>query len=158
MKVQVSEWSAKQNPVIQEFTELSEHMLRFSSARDALATDLTDENKGIFMGTAQDICNEAKRIAKVTQPLIDGCTDARLKAQLSKQLEHLNSLTQQFKILSAVKASSSKDADREAQLIVCAKNITRCGKSIISDCHSASMRQREGLPHIVFKEALYRRK
>ena len=133
-------------------------MLKFSEIHNKMDADTTDELKSEFMSQAQSICAESKHIARYTGPLIDACTDIRLKSQLSKDIEHLNSLAQQFKILSAVKASSTDDSDREAQLIICAKNITRCGKSILNNCRSASLRCREGTPHIIFTEAVYRKR
>lgn len=157
LKVQASEWVADNNSIVSTIDELSTTMLQFSATHDEMELEPTTEKKSIFMMHAQNICSSVKHIAKASLSVIESCTDARLKIRLSKELDHLNSLAQQFKILSAVKVSSD-GADKDAQMIICAKNITRCGKTVLIDCHGASLRSKDDKVRNLFREAMYKRR
>ncbi|KAJ3285688.1 hypothetical protein HK104_009373 [Borealophlyctis nickersoniae] len=159
LKVEASNWTAEQNPVVAAATTISQQLLDLSTFHNQLKNSPTPAAKKAFIAAAQAITQESTTIATSARILVDACTDRRLKAQLQTTLERITSLGQQLKIVAAVKASAPMDRDRDAQLVSCATNLMMAVKACLRDCESASLRVRTGfVSEIRFRKQVFRRR
>jgi vinculin len=138
-----------------KFLELSHYHNELShSYRNAPA-------KKSFIQTAQAIMIDTNKFIKAIQPIIDECTDKRLKAQIQSTLNRILTLAQQLKIIAAVKASAPNDSDKGVQLITSSQNLVASIKKALRDCVSCSIRARKGSnvaeSGITFRKIVYAR-
>jgi hypothetical protein len=90
--------------------------------------------------TAKNILAESRKIIQHATPLVNHCKDKVLSKQLSSLLGRIETLSQQLKIVAAVKASNPADRDKGSQLIQCTTNLVIALKACLKSCVSASLR------------------
>ncbi|KAL7753369.1 hypothetical protein RI367_001144 [Sorochytrium milnesiophthora] len=159
LKVEVSRWAAEENPVVfaastisQKLAELAEH---YRQIRPDSKITIINATKEIVVLT-KSLCDYAVDIA-------NRCTDLSLRKNLLRSTERLPTLSQQLKILVAVKASAARDVDQERQLIVCVQNLMAAVKDVLNGCESASIRINfaaavaTGRAIIKFRKLLYKK-
>ncbi|KAL2918922.1 hypothetical protein HK105_201756 [Polyrhizophydium stewartii] len=145
LKVEASVWATENNAVIEAVTSMSQRMLDLSEFHARLAHSRSDPAaKRSFIQAAQAIMVDANTLLKAAQPLVEACTDRRLRMQLQGTLTYITTLAQQLKIVAAVKASSPLDADKDVQLVSCAQNLMKTVKMGLRDCVACSLRVRKG--------------
>jgi len=89
---------------------------------------------------ALEITQVTNSILKDCKELAELCTDKRLKMQLLNTVDRLNTLSQQLRVVTAVKASNPRDLDTYNQLFSCASNLTETMKRLLRDSEAASVR------------------
>jgi len=89
---------------------------------------------------ALEITQVTNSLLKDCKELAELCTDKRLKMQLLNTVDRLNTLSQQLRVVTAVKASNPKDLDTDNQLFSCASNLTETMKRLLRDSEAASVR------------------
>ncbi|KAI8911368.1 Vinculin/alpha-catenin [Powellomyces hirtus] len=152
LKVVASNWSARENPIVQAVSNMSQNLHDLGSSHFDLRSSSTPGIKKVFISAAQRITSESVNVCKSANLLVDVCKDKRLKAQLSTTVNRIETLGQQLKIVAAVKASAPTDRDQDAILVQCANNLMGAVKACVSDCESASLRVTpEVLDHIGVK-------
>ncbi|KAJ3332633.1 hypothetical protein HDU76_013588 [Blyttiomyces sp. JEL0837] len=140
LKVEASHWSTKSNPIITAATKMSDHLTSLSLHHLQLRKDPTPESKKSFIQAAKEIHDESIQLTTSARPLSEKCSDRRLRVQLSGTLDRVVTLSQQLKIVAAVKASAPNDTDRDSQLIACAQNLMMAAKSCIRESEASSLR------------------
>lgn len=144
MKVEAANWSEDENPIIQAVISISQKFLDLSTYHNQLKTSYKDVfAKKAFIQAAQGIMIDTTQFVKAIQPVITACTDKRLRLQIQSSAARLTTLSQQLKIVAAVKASSLGDNDAAVQLISCAQNLVGSIKMALRDCVSCSIRARK---------------
>ncbi|KAI8928410.1 Vinculin family-domain-containing protein [Entophlyctis helioformis] len=146
LKVEASVWSTDDNAIIAAVKSMSQRMLDLSTHHGTLSRSLRSDPsaKRSFIQSAQGIMIDADGLLKAAKPLVDACTDKRLRMQLQGTLNYIQTLAQQLKIVAAVKASSPLDLDTGVQLVSCAQNLMKTVKLALRDCVSCSLRVRKG--------------
>ncbi|TPX64187.1 hypothetical protein SpCBS45565_g06033 [Spizellomyces sp. 'palustris'] len=140
LKVEASNWTSDQNPIVHAVTIMSQNLLDLSTLHTQLRTSAQPATKKAFISSAQQITSQAMTVSQSARPIIEACTDRRLRAQLLACSDKIQTLGQQLKIVAAVKASAPMDRDRDAQLVACAANLMGAVKGCLRDCESASLR------------------
>ncbi|KAJ3187897.1 hypothetical protein HDU85_006290 [Gaertneriomyces sp. JEL0708] len=161
LKVEASNWTARENSIVHAANTMSQALLDLASYHHTLRLNRDPGAKKQFIAAAQEIMGESNNVAKASRPLVDLCTDRRLKAQLLGTLDRIQTLGQQFKIVAAVKASAPTDTDKDAQLVACANNLMSGVKGCLRDCESASLRISEDKLKdigVKFRRQVYRAK
>jgi hypothetical protein len=137
-----------------QFIELSHYHKEMSIDHDP-------QHKKSFIQSAQGVVKETNVYIKAIQPLLDECTDQRLKAQLSGTVNRIGTLAQQLKIVAAVKASNPRDTDKGVQLITATQNLVASIKNGLRDCIACSIRSQKGSSThksaVQFKKIVYAR-
>ncbi|KAJ3410244.1 kinesin-like protein Klp8 [Chytridiales sp. JEL 0842] len=133
LKVEASHWTSDGNPIIEAANLISEYLSELSNHHNLLKTNPLPETKKSFIKSAQNISLEASRLVSYATPLMERCTDKRLKTQLKGSLDRLTTLGQQLKILAAVKTSAPGDTDQDALLVACARNLMQESKEFTFD-------------------------
>jgi hypothetical protein len=137
-----------------QFIDLSHYHKEMSANNDP-------QHKKVFIQTAQSVMKETSLYVKSIQPLIDECTDQRLKAQLLITVNRIATLGQQLKIIAAVKASNPRDKDKGSQLITATQNLVTSIKNGLRESIACSIRSLKGScgkkSAIHFKKVVYSR-
>ncbi|KND00678.1 uncharacterized protein SPPG_03801 [Spizellomyces punctatus DAOM BR117] len=161
LKVEASNWTSTQNPIVHAVTIMSQNLLDLSALHTQLRTSAQPATKKAFIASAQQITSQAMTVSQSARPIIEACTDRRLRAQLLACSDKIQTLGQQLKIVAAVKASAPMDRDRDAQLVACAANLMGAVKGCLRDCESASLRISPSVLERIgvrFRRQLYRAK
>ncbi|KAJ3261463.1 hypothetical protein HDU77_000836 [Chytriomyces hyalinus] len=144
IKVEASNWSPKENPIVDASIKISDHLSTLAKLHKLLLKDPTSttaaESKRSFIQAAKQIHTECLKIVASAKPIADRCSDARLQKQLSSSLQWIENLAQQLKIVAAVKTSAPLDTDRDQQLVTCAKNVMVAVKNCIRDSEAGTLR------------------
>lgn len=98
----------------------------------------------MFIQAAQGIMCDTERLRTLIEPFIEDCTDKRLVAQLRTTALRMTTISQQLKIIAAVKASSSNDGDKDVQLVTTCQNLMSTIKQALRDSVVCSLRGRDG--------------
>ncbi|KAI8913670.1 Vinculin/alpha-catenin, partial [Gorgonomyces haynaldii] len=153
LKVEASVWS-DENEIVKlvkqisvKFLELSEHHHKLSLSRH------DPQSKKAFIQTAQAIMVDVGSFVKQVQPLVDDCTDKRLQQTIKATLARISTLSQQLKIIAAVKASAPMDKDKGQQLVTSAQNLVSSIKTALRECISCTIRTRT--QSVQFKRVVY---
>ena len=118
MKIEVSQWLMGGNPIIMAANTVSDRLSDLSKLHSKLNKNpKSPEIKKDFIKAAHDIAAAANLVVSGARPIADGCSDKRLKVQISSTIDRVITLVQQLKIIAAVKASSAADTDRDQQLV-----------------------------------------
>ncbi len=161
LKVEASFWSSKDNEIVEGVLKISNKFIDLSRHQKTLSASYgkNAESKKAFIQNAQSIMLDSASFVKAVQPLIDDCTDKRLVAHLVATLGRITTLSQQLKILAAVKASSPLDTDKAVQLITASQNLVNSFKQALRECVSCSVRAKKGsrfnLRGINFRKVVY---
>ncbi|KAJ3225264.1 hypothetical protein HK099_007090 [Clydaea vesicula] len=134
LKVEVSQWSTKGNSIVSSAEEVSNFLIELSKFHQELKFNPTGESKKGFINAAKEIVNHTGNVVNPARILANSCTDLRLKKNLLGTLDKITTLSQQLKIVAAVKASSPQDTDRDLQLIGCAQNLMMALKASLREC------------------------
>ncbi|KAJ3094993.1 hypothetical protein HDU97_007360 [Phlyctochytrium planicorne] len=144
LKIEASHWTSKDNPIILAAQKMSERLSDLATHHQHLRKEASAESKRAFITAAQQIMSEASAIVLASRPIADLCTDKRLKSTLLLDLDRIDTLAQQLKIIAAVKTSAPGDTDRDLQLIGCAQNLMLAVKSCLNHAESGSLRVAKG--------------
>ncbi|KAI8834915.1 Vinculin family-domain-containing protein [Chytridium lagenaria] len=144
LKIEASHWTSKDNPIIDAVQKMSARLTDLATHHALLRKDCTPETKRAFITAAQQIMSEASSIVLSTRPIADTCTDKRLKSALLLNLDRIDTLAQQLKIIAAVKTASPGDTDRDLQLVGCAQNLMMAVKSCLGNAEAGSLRAAKG--------------
>jgi vinculin len=122
----------------------------------------TPQAKKLLIQSAREIMDDIKPILAEAKKIADNCSDKRLRAQLLQALERIPFLSQQLKIVAAVKAANPLDLDSDKQLITCAQNLMNAVKATVQASESASIRAfkvagNAAVAVVKFKRALYKK-
>ncbi|KAI9348096.1 Vinculin/alpha-catenin [Obelidium mucronatum] len=141
IRVEAANWSPKENPIIESSSKISDHLSSLAKFHKLLAKEYGNaEAKKGFITAAKNIYTESLKISTAAKPIADRCLDAHLQKQLNGSLLWIENLSQQLKIVAAVKTSAPADTDKDQQLIACARNIMSAVKNCIRDSEACSMR------------------
>jgi hypothetical protein len=148
------------NPVIENAHKISDYLAELSESYNRLNMEQTAESKRAFLQLIQKIQKEAGNIVKSCKTILDTCYEPKIKIQMSKGLERIETLSQQLKIIAAVKTAAPLDKDKDQQLITCAKNIVKSLKQSIQDSQLASLLPKKdaNLEIVTFKRNFYQLK
>ncbi|KAI8852296.1 hypothetical protein BC829DRAFT_414568 [Chytridium lagenaria] len=125
LKIEASHWTSKDNPIIDAVQKMSARLTDLapitpSSAKTALP----------------------KQNALSSPP--PNKSYKRLKSALLLNLDRIDTLAQQLKIIAAVKTASPGDTDRDLQLVGCAQNLMMAVKSCLGNAEAGSLRAAKG--------------
>ena len=147
LKAEVAQWAKDENPIVSAIEIVSLKLIEMShyhSELEKVSLASLREGQSLLksqlIGTAQSILSETQKIINHAKPLAHQCTDKILSKQLASILTRIETLSQQLKIVAAVKASSPTDRDKGAQLINGAHNLVQSLKSCLKNCESACLR------------------
>jgi hypothetical protein len=162
LKIEASNWDAEENPIVEVVLKMSESFFHLSQSHAELkhsSNQMAAEAKKKLIQTAQDIVVQASAFVKHAQLVIEGCTSPRLRSQLETTLNRIQALSQQLKVIVAVKASAPKDKDGAAQLVTSALNLTNSIKTGLRDCVSCSLRnvRRDHEKGMRFRKVVYKK-
>lgn len=164
LKVEASNWSSDENPIIECMLQISKKLLELSHYHKEISLSFRTEMvapKKAYIQTAQGIVFEVNSFIKAMQPIIEDCTDKRLKLQIQSTLSRIVTMAQQMKIIAAVKASCPGDSDAGVQIVTACKNLVASIKMAFRDAIACSIRAGKGsrlaLNAIQFKKVIYAR-
>ncbi|KAJ3027768.1 UNVERIFIED_CONTAM: hypothetical protein HDU68_003163 [Siphonaria sp. JEL0065] len=141
IKVEAANWSAKENPIIESSSKISDYLKSLAKFHKQLTKEYSNaEAKKGFIISAKNIYTESLKIVAAARPIADRCLDPQLQKQLNGSLQWIENLSQQLKIVAAVKTSAPADTDKDQQLIACARNIMTGVKNCIRDSEAGSLR------------------
>ncbi|KAJ3028231.1 UNVERIFIED_CONTAM: hypothetical protein HDU68_002159 [Siphonaria sp. JEL0065] len=147
IKIEAANWSAKENPIIESSSKISDHLKSLAKFHKQLTKEYSNaEAKKGFITAAKNIYTESLKIVIAARPIADRCLDPQLQKQLNGSLQWIENLSQQLKIVAAVKTSAPADTDKDQQLIACARNIMTAVKNCIRDSEGGSLRVVADLP------------
>lgn len=120
----------------------------------------TAQSRKLLIENSKGIQDDMKLFLKECQRIKDACTDKVLAKQLSQAMESIETLSQQLKIVAAVKAAHPKDPDSEKQLILCSTNLMNAVKRALAASEAASIRAfrttaTSALAIVKFRKKLY---
>ncbi|KAI3633133.1 hypothetical protein MIR68_009208 [Amoeboaphelidium protococcarum] len=158
LKVQASQYSASDNPVVELMQQLALKM----EAMSALYKQNTPQSKADMMKTVQNMQVDIQQLLQHGKNVKDNCTDKSLKLQLSQAMERMQTLSVQLKIVAAVKIAEPKDIDSEKQLILCSQNLMAAVKSMLKASEAASLRAFKTTANVAvamikFRKVLYKK-
>ncbi|KAJ3110571.1 hypothetical protein HDU96_006468 [Phlyctochytrium bullatum] len=140
LKVEASHWSAKDNAIITAAQKMSDRLADLGTYHIQIRKECTPEAKRSFISAAQQIMSEGNAIVLACRPIADHCTDRRLRIALVGDLDRIDTLAQQLKIVAAVKAAAPGDTDRDSQLVACAQNLMQSVRSCLNHAEAGSIR------------------
>jgi len=138
LKLEASQWSGSKNDIIAKVNIVAQKMEELSLIHSKLSTNPIAKKE--MIQKALEITQVTNSILKDCKELAELCTDKRLKNQLLNTVDRLNTLSQQLRVVTAVKASNPKDLDTDNQLFSCASNLTETMKRLLRDSEAASVR------------------
>jgi hypothetical protein len=155
LKVTVSQWSS--NPIIDIANAISQKMAQIS----VLYKENTPESRKQLIQLSKDIQQDVKMIATEAQRVVEACQDRVLKTQVLQGIEKMTMISQQLKIVCAVKAAEPLDLDSEKQLILCSTNLMQAVRKTLLAVEVASIRAfrvsaKAALAVVKFRKTLYR--
>jgi len=138
LKLEAAQWSGSKNDIIAKVNIVAQKMEELSLIHSNLATNPIAKKE--MIQKALEITQVTNSILKDCRELAELCTDKRLKMQLLNTVDRLNTLSQQLRVVTAVKASNPRDLDTDNQLFSCASNLTETMKRLLRDSEAASVR------------------
>jgi hypothetical protein len=150
--VEASHWDASDNPIVVVVNTIAQKFIALAAHHNDLPDIKTRAKaKKLFIQTAQEIVSEASKLGTQIEPLVRHCSDKRLVQQIQSTTKSITTLSQQLKILVAVKASNPHDVDRGSQLVSNGKNLVHGVKMVLRDAISCTLRLRKDAPGDMFK-------
>ncbi|ORX82343.1 Vinculin/alpha-catenin [Anaeromyces robustus] len=138
LKMEAAQWSGSKNDIINKVNIVAQKMEELSLIHSKLNTNPIAKKE--MIQKALEITQVTQSILKDCRELAELCTDKRLKMQLLNTVDRLNTLSQQLRVVTAVKASNPNDLDTDNQLFSCAFNLTETMKRLLRDSEAASVR------------------
>jgi len=138
LKLEAAQWSGDKNEIIKKVNIVAQKMEELSAIHSKLSTNPIAKKE--MIQKALEITQVTNSILKDCKELAELCTDKRLKMQLLNTVDRLNTLSQQLRVVTAVKASNPNDLDTDNQLFSCASNLTETMKRLLRDSEAASVR------------------
>jgi len=138
LKLEAAQWSGSKNDIIAKVNIVAQKMEELSLIHSNLTTNPIAKKE--MIQKALEITQVTNSILKDCRELAELCTDKRLKMQLLNTVDRLNTLSQQLRVVTAVKASNPRDLDTDNQLFSCASNLTETMKRLLRDSEAASVR------------------
>jgi len=138
LKLEAAQWSGNKNAIIDKVNIVAQKMEELSAIHSKLINNPIAKKE--MIQKALEITQVTNSILKDCKELAEVCTDKRLKMQLLNTVDRLYTLSQQLRVVTAVKASNPKDLDSDNQLFSCASNITESMKRLLRDSEAASVR------------------
>jgi len=138
LKLEAAQWSGSKNDIIAKVNIVAQKMEELSLIHSNLASNPIAKKE--MIQKALEITQVTSSILKDCRELAELCTDKRLKMQLLNTVDRLNTLSQQLRVVTAVKASNPRDLDTDNQLFSCATNLTETMKRLLRDSEAASVR------------------
>lgn len=151
IKVAAAQWSS--NPLTDVVKALSLKMEHIS----ILYKENTPASRKNLIQTAKDIQEDVKLFTAEANRIADACSDKILTANVLKGVENMTMVSQQLKIVAAVKAAEPKDPDSEKQLILCSQNLMNAVKRTLTSCEVASIRAFRQAANVVLAVAKFRK-
>jgi len=136
--LEASQWSGSKNDIINKVNIVAQKMEELSLIHSKLNSNPIAKKE--MIQKALEITQVTQSILKDCRELAELCTDKRLKMQLLNTVDRLNTLSQQLRVVTAVKASNPNDLDSDNQLFSCAFNLTETMKRLLRDSEAASVR------------------
>ncbi|ORX60207.1 Vinculin/alpha-catenin [Piromyces finnis] len=138
LKLEAAQWYGSKNDIITKVNIVAQKMEELSLIHSKLTTNPIAKKE--MIQKALEITQVTNSLLKDCKELAELCTDKRLKMQLLNTVERLNTLSQQLRVVTAVKASNPRDLDTDNQLFSCATNLTETMKRLLRDSEAASVR------------------
>jgi hypothetical protein len=138
LKLEAAQWDGSKNTIITKVNIVAQKMEELSAIHSNLTSNPIAKKE--MIQKALEITQVTNSLLKDCRELAESCTDKRLKMQLLNTVDRLNTLAQQLRVVTAVKASNPKDLDTDNQLFSCASNLTETMKRLLRDSEAASVR------------------
>lgn len=133
LQVEASKWQASGSSMTQIAMNLVQLM-------NNLADYSKNQMKKEMIECSRAMADGIKDLEQIARDVAKECKDRRLRQQLTDLLDRIPMQSMQLKMISTVKAANPRDLTSDAQMVVCAQNLMRTVKSVVSSCESAAVR------------------
>eukprot|EP00122_Pirum_gemmata_P017443 Pgem_evm1s16332 len=147
----VLQWDDTENDLIMFMKRITENFAKMSSLKDQRGA------KSELIALSREITADAKKAAKCARLFEQKCPDKRLASNLKNSTDTIETIAQQLKVVTMVKASMPNDNSADEQMTVCAQNLMNNCKDVVSCAHSCFIKSpKDCFPDTKWRKMVYR--
>lgn len=161
LKLEATNWLQGRNDILTKVNVIGQKMEELSTIHSRIRSNPIAKKE--MIQKSLEITSATNSLLQQCKELGELCTDKLLKNQLFTTIDRIKTLSQQLRVVTAVKASNPNDLDSDNQLFSCASNLAETIKVLLRNSEAASVRctfktgGTVGLAVIKFKKNLARK-